>query len=110
MSFMVCITSMNVQDVDLNLLRVFDAVLHESGAGGGGGRGARPRRGFPTARARLRKLSGAPLFVRPPAGMDATPFARELAEPVRQALALLESALAHGPGFEPSTASRAFRF
>ena len=42
--------------------------------------------------------------------MDATPFARELAEPVRQALALLESALAHGPGFDPATSTRAFRF
>ena len=39
-----------------------------------------------------------------------TPFARELAEPVRQALALLESALAHGPGFDPASATRAFRF
>src|SRR5690606_31978778 len=43
-------------------------------------------------------------------GMDATPFARELAEPVRQALALLEAALAHGPGFDPATSRRAFRF
>jgi len=42
--------------------------------------------------------------------MDATPFARELGEPVRQALALLESALAHGPGFDPATSVRAFRF
>jgi DNA-binding transcriptional LysR family regulator len=42
--------------------------------------------------------------------MDATPFARELAAPVRQALALLESALAHGPGFDPASTTRAFRF
>src|SRR4051812_49515235 len=42
--------------------------------------------------------------------MDATAFARELAGPVRQALALLESALAHGPGFDPATSTRAFRF
>jgi DNA-binding transcriptional LysR family regulator len=42
--------------------------------------------------------------------MDPTPFARELAEPVRQALALLESALAHGPGFDAATSTRAFRF
>jgi DNA-binding transcriptional LysR family regulator len=42
--------------------------------------------------------------------MEPTPFARELAEPVRQALALLESALAHGPGFDPASAARAFRF
>ena len=48
--------------------------------------------------------------MRTPGGVDATPFARELAEPVRQALALLESALAHGPGFDPTSSTRAFRF
>jgi DNA-binding transcriptional LysR family regulator len=42
--------------------------------------------------------------------MEPTPFARGVAEPVRQALALLETALAHGPGFEPATATRTFRF
>jgi len=42
--------------------------------------------------------------------MDPTPFARELADPVRQALALLESALARGAGFDPQTSERAFRF
>jgi DNA-binding transcriptional LysR family regulator len=42
--------------------------------------------------------------------MDATPFARGVADPVRQALALLESALAHGPGFEPASSTRGFRF
>src|SRR5215213_9936709 len=80
MTLMLCITCMNVGDLDLNLLRVFDAVLHERSV---------------TATA---------------AGMDATPFARELAQPVRQALALLESALAHGPGFDPATSTRTFRF
>src|SRR5688500_20248294 len=42
--------------------------------------------------------------------MEPTPFARELAEPVRQALALLEAALAHGPGFDPASSARSFRF
>jgi DNA-binding transcriptional LysR family regulator len=42
--------------------------------------------------------------------MEPTPFARQLAEPVRQALALLESALAHGPGFDPASSTRTFRF
>ena len=28
MSLMILITAMNVHDIDLNLLRVFDAVLH----------------------------------------------------------------------------------
>jgi DNA-binding transcriptional LysR family regulator len=62
------------------------------------------------ALARLRGVFGDPLFLRTPGGMDPTPFARGLAEPVRQALALLESALAHGPGFDPATSTRAFRF
>src|SRR5215470_9573796 len=98
MSLMVCIIFMNVQDVDLNLLRVFDAVLHESGVTPAAARLGLTQPAVSNALARLRKIFGDALFV------------RELAEPVRQALALLESALAHGPGFDPRTSSRAFRF
>lgn len=101
---------MNVQDIDLNLLRVFDAVLHEKGVTPAALRLGLTQPAVSNALARLRKLFGDPLFVRTPGGVDATPFARELAEPVRQALALLESALAHGPGFDPATSTRAFRF
>jgi DNA-binding transcriptional LysR family regulator len=107
---MVFINIMNVRDVDLNLLRVFDAVLHESGVTPAAARLGLTQPAVSNALARLRKLFGDPLFVRTAAGMDATPFARELAQPVRQALALLESALAHGPGFDPASATRAFRF
>src|SRR6476661_5285530 len=101
---------MNVQDVDLNLLRVFDAVLHERGVTPAAARLGLTQPAVSNALARLRALFGDPLFLRTPGGMDATPFARELAGPVRQALALLESALAHGPGFDPATSTRAFRF
>jgi DNA-binding transcriptional LysR family regulator len=101
---------MNVHDVDLNLLRVFDAVLHEQGATAAAARLGLTQPAVSNALARLRAIFGDALFVRTAAGMDPTPFARELAEPVRQALALLESALAHGPGFDPATSTRAFRF
>jgi DNA-binding transcriptional LysR family regulator len=101
---------MNVRDVDLNLLRVFDAVLAERGVTPAAVRLGLTQPAVSNALARLRKLFGDALFVRTPRGVDATPFARELAEPVRQALALLESALAHGPGFDPGTSTRAFRF
>jgi DNA-binding transcriptional LysR family regulator len=101
---------MNVQDIDLNLLRVFDAVLHEKGVTPAAARLGLTQPAVSNALARLRKTFGDALFVRTPRGVDATPFARELAEPVRQALALLESALAHGPGFDPATSTRAFRF
>jgi DNA-binding transcriptional LysR family regulator len=107
---MLGITVMNVQELDLNLLRVLDAVLHERGVTAAAARLGLTQPAVSNALARLRRVFGDPLFVRSAAGMDATPFARELAEPVRQALALLESALAHGPGFEPATSTRAFRF
>src|SRR5688572_16183473 len=101
---------MNVQDVDLNLLRVFDAVLRERGVTAAAARLGLTQPAVSNALSRLRALFGDPLFVRTQSGMDATPFARELGEPVRQALALLESALAHGPGFDPASSTRAFRF
>lgn len=110
MAFMISITSVNVADLDLNLLRVFDAVLRERSVTAAARRLGLTQPAVSNALARLRAQFEDALFVRTPSGMDATPFARELAEPVRQALALLESALAHGPGFDPATATRAFRF
>jgi DNA-binding transcriptional LysR family regulator len=110
MDCMVCITAMNVHDVDLNLLRVFDAVLYERGVTPAAARLGLTQPAVSNALARLRGVFGDALFVRTAAGMDPTPFARELAEPVRQALALLEAALAHGPGFDPAASTRAFRF
>jgi DNA-binding transcriptional LysR family regulator len=107
---MVLITAVNVQDLDLNLLRTFDAVLQDKSVTGAAARLGLTQPAVSNALARLRALFGDPLFVRTPAGMDATPFARELGEPVRQALALLESALSHGPGFDAAASTRAFRF
>ena len=102
---------MNVRDVDLNLLRVFDAVLHERGVTPAAARLGLTQPAVSNALARLRaRVRRRRCSCARRRGMDATPFARELAEPVRQALALLESALAHGPGFDPATSTRAFRF
>lgn len=101
---------MNVTSLDLNLLRVFDAVLRDRSVTLAARHLGLTQPAVSNALARLRAQFEDTLFVRTPGGMDATPFARELAEPVRQALALLESALAHGPGFDPATATRAFRF
>src|SRR3954454_4708864 len=101
---------MNVRDLDLNLLRVFDSVLREKSVTAAAAGLGLTQPVVSNALSRLRALFDDPLFVRTPAGMDATPFARELGEPVRQALALLDSALAHGPGFDPQTSTRAFRF
>ena len=101
---------MNVGDLDLNLLRVFDAVLRDRSVTAAARHLGLTQPAVSNALARLRTHFEDALFVRTASGMDATPFARELAEPIRQALALLESALAHGPGFEPATSTRTFRF
>jgi DNA-binding transcriptional LysR family regulator len=107
---MVLINFMNVQALDLNLLRVFDAVLRDRSVTSAAKHLGLTQPAVSNALARLRAQFEDMLFVRTPTGMDATPFARELSEPVRQALALLESAMAHGPGFDPATSTRAFRF
>jgi DNA-binding transcriptional LysR family regulator len=101
---------MNVTGLDLNLLRVFDAVLRDRSVTAAARHLGLTQPAVSNALARLRAQFDDVLFVRTSAGMDATPFARDLAEPVRQALALLESALAHGPGFDPAVSTRAFRF
>jgi len=101
---------MNVRELDLNLLRVFDAVLRGRSVTAAAAQLALTQPAVSNALARLRGAFDDALFLRTPQGMAPTPFARELAEPVRQALALLEAALAHGPGFDPATSSRSFRF
>ena len=101
---------MNVRDVDLNLLRVFDAVLRDRSVTAASGDLGITQPAVSNALGRLRGLFGDPLFVRTPSGMDPTPLARQLAEPVRQALALLDAALAHGPGFDAPSSTRSFRF
>jgi DNA-binding transcriptional LysR family regulator len=101
---------MNVRDLDLNLLRVFEAVLRGRSVTSAAGELGLTQPAASNALSRLRSAFGDALFLRTSRGMEPTPFARELAEPVRQALALLESALAHGPGFDPATSARSFRF
>lgn len=101
---------MNVATLDLNLLRVFDAVLQSRSVTGAAGRLGLTQPAVSNALGRLRQAFGDALFLRTPQGMEPTPYARELAEPVRRALTLLESALAHAPGFDPATSARSFRF
>ena len=100
---------MNLNDVDLNLLRAFDAVLRRRNVTAAGAEVGLTQPAMSNALARLRKLFGDPLFVRTPGGMDATPLARELAGPVRQALALLGTALASQAAFDPARSERTFR-
>jgi DNA-binding transcriptional LysR family regulator len=99
----------NVGDLDLNLLRAFDAVLRDGSVTAAGDRLGLSQPAMSNALSRLRRLLDDPLFVRTPGGMRPTPFAQRLAAPVRQALDLIQTTLAQQAAFDPRTSQRSFR-
>ena len=101
---------MNMMDLDLNLLRVFDAIATEGSVTVAGERVGLSQPAMSNALARLRTFFGDPLFVRTPRGMRPTPFAQQLAQPVREALRLIQGALQQHAGFEPGSSGNTFRF
>jgi DNA-binding transcriptional LysR family regulator len=107
---MVYIHWVNVTDLDLNLLRTFDAVLRDGSVTAAAERLGLSQPAMSNALSRLRRLLGDPLFMRTAGGMRPTPFAQQLAAPVRQALDLIHTTLLRQPGFDPRTSQRSFRF
>ena len=101
---------MNIIDLDLNLLRVFDAIATEGSVTVAGERIGLSQPAMSNALGRLRTDFGDPLFVRTPRGMRPTPFAQQLAQPVREALRLIQTALQQHAGFEPGSSDNTFRF
>lgn len=92
---------------DLNLLRLFNALIEEGGATRAGARLGLSQSAVSHALGRLRTALGDPLFVRGPAGLHPTPRALELAPAIRQALDLLEGVIT-APRFDPTVDTRAF--
>jgi DNA-binding transcriptional LysR family regulator len=95
------------RNLDLNLLRVFDALLEEESATRAGSKLGLSQSAISHALARLRLSLGDELFVRGPAGLQATPRAVEMGGAIRAALKLLETAVTV-PRFEPATDERVF--
>lgn len=93
--------------LDLNLLRVFDALLEEESATRAGSKLGLTQSAVSHALGRLRLSLGDELFVRGPSGLQATPRAVEMGAPVRAALKLLEAAVTV-PRFDPTVDERAF--
>ncbi len=96
-------------DLDLNLLRVFDAIATEGSVTVAGERIGLSQPAMSNALSRLRQLFDDPLFVRTPRGMRPTPFAQQLALPVREALRLIQGALQQHAGFDARTSGNTFR-
>lgn len=100
---------MDITNVDLNLLRVFDALMQDANLTRAGFRLGLSQPSMSHALARLRKISGDPLFVRIPSGMEPTPYAQRIAGTVRDGLTLLEGALDGAAVFNPATYNRTFQ-
>jgi DNA-binding transcriptional LysR family regulator len=99
---------MELKDIDLNLLVVFDQLLAERRVSKVADRLGLSQPAVSNALARLRKLTGDTLFLRTTRGMEPTPYAQQMAEPVAQALGMIHSAVNQKTSFDPATARRAF--
>ena len=93
----------NFATLDLNLLRVFDALMEHRSATRAGDQLGVTQSAISHALARLRELLDDDLFLRTPAGMEPTPRARRLAPRLRDGLLQLQAALST-EAFEPLTA------
>ncbi|MCD0495326.1 LysR family transcriptional regulator [Achromobacter sp. MY14] len=99
---------MNLKDVDLNLLVVFNE-LHKHGRVSAAAHSlgiSQP--GVSNALSRLRKLLGDELFLRTSRGMVPTPYAEALAQPIADALGALHGTLNARAVFDPARSERAF--
>jgi len=99
---------MHIKDIDLNLLRLFDAVYRTRNVSRAAELLDLTQPAASQGLTRLRALIQDPLFMRGAGGVQPTPKAQRLAEPVRSALATLEQALGEAAGFDPATATRNF--
>jgi len=99
---------MNFAAFDLNLLRVFDALMRERSATRAGDAVGLSQPAVSAALNRLRLLLDDQLFIRRGNEMAPTPRAEALAGPVRESLRQIETALVGDARFEPGAAERLF--
>lgn len=99
---------MDLNGIDLNLLVAFDALNAERNVTRAGTRTGRTQPAMSAALMRLRTLLGDELFVRGPNGLQPTPRALELAEPISLALGEIQRTLAFTQDFDPSASSMTF--
>jgi DNA-binding transcriptional LysR family regulator len=99
---------MHIKDIDLNLLRLFDAVYRTRNVSRAAEMLDLTQPAASQGLTRLRTLIQDPLFMRSAGGVQPTPKAQRLADPVRHALAVIEQALGESAGFDPAHSSRTF--
>ena len=99
---------MNLQDMDLNLLVVFNELCKHGRVSAVAQNLGISQPGVSNALGRLRKLLGDELFLRTSRGMVPTLYAEALAQPIADALAALHGTLNARASFDPARSERAF--
>lgn len=99
----------NINDIDLNLLRVFQVIMEEKSLTLAAGRLDLTQPAVSYALGRLRKVFDDVLFVRTPEGMLPTQVAQRLSVHVARALGAVRDALNETEPFDPATSRREFR-
>lgn len=95
-------------NMDLNLLRVFQAISDERSLTLAGTRLHLSQPAVSYALRRLRTIFNDPLFIRTKTGMQPTPAAQELAKPITRALQSVQDALSYAEQFVPAQSTRTF--
>ena len=99
---------MNIRNIDLNLLVVFDAVMRERSVSKAAQTLALTQPAVSNALNRLRQMLDDPLLVRARQGMEPTPRALELFAPVQRALLELDQCLVKPASFDPANSEQLF--
>lgn len=101
--------SMHIDAIDLNLLRLFDAVYRARSVSRAAEAMGLTQPAASHGLGRLRLLLKDALFTRAPGGVAPTPRAERLAVAVQSALGALEVALNESDRFEPTASQKTFR-
>ena len=97
----------DIRAVNLNLLAAFDALLEERNVTRAASKMGVTQSAMSSSLAQLRVLFDDPLFRRTPRGIEPTPRALELGDPIRRGLGLFDRALTPR-SFDPASESRVF--
>ena len=100
---------MHIKDIDLNLLRLFDAVYRTRNVSRAAELLDLTQPAVSQGLTRLRLLVKDPLFIRATGGVAPSPKADRLADAVRSALGTIEQAFNESVQFEPLNARKTFR-
>ncbi|VFR32461.1 LysR-family transcriptional regulator [plant metagenome] len=100
---------MNLNNLDLNLFLVFQAVYATRSATLAGDRLGVTQSAVSAALKRMRERFNDPLFVRTADGMVPTALADRLIAPIQDGLARLQQAVEQGSSFDAQTSDRTFR-